>query len=206
MPEMMNAALHDAYAAGYDAEVRMYDCHIAEVLFGLVYEYIRPGQALLDAGIGSGLSAELFAKAGLEIHGMDFSPVMLEICLRKGLAADLQQHDLQQVPWPYPSARFDHLVCCGVLHFLPDLDGAVGEAARLARPGGTLAVTTKWPPAPLIAGQKYDCQTVGGFEIYSHSPEYLAGLLEQAGYERLKTQKCFVGDDIFVLWIARRRG
>ncbi|WP_423224970.1 hypothetical protein [Candidatus Amarolinea aalborgensis] len=70
----MNAALHDAYAADYDQQVQAYGCHVADVLFGLCYEYVQPGQRLLDAGIGSGLSAQLFAKAGLEIHGMDFSP------------------------------------------------------------------------------------------------------------------------------------
>ena len=52
----MNAELHDAYAADYDAEVRAYDCHIADLMFGLCYEFARPGQRLLDAGIGSGLS------------------------------------------------------------------------------------------------------------------------------------------------------
>jgi 2-polyprenyl-3-methyl-5-hydroxy-6-metoxy-1,4-benzoquinol methylase len=65
----MSAALHDAYAADYDQQVQSCDCHVADVLFGLCYEYVQPGQRLLDAGIGSGLSAQLFAKAGLEIHG-----------------------------------------------------------------------------------------------------------------------------------------
>jgi 2-polyprenyl-3-methyl-5-hydroxy-6-metoxy-1,4-benzoquinol methylase len=112
----MNAGLHDAYAADYDAEARAYDCHIADLLFGLCYEFTCSGQRLLDVGIGSGLSAQLFAKAGLEIYGMDFSPAMLNICQAKGFTAGLKQHDLLQLPWPYPSGRFDVAVCCGVLH------------------------------------------------------------------------------------------
>ena len=95
-----SSSLHDAYASNYDDQVHTCDCHIAEVLFGLCYEYIQPYQRLLDVGVGSGLSAALFAKAGLEIHGMDFSPAMLEVCRHKGIAVELKQYDLQQAPWP----------------------------------------------------------------------------------------------------------
>jgi len=84
----MNITLHDSYAADYDNQVQAYDCHMAEVLFGLCYEFIQPDQRLLDVGIGSGLAALPFAKAGLEISGMDFSPAMLAICRAKGIAAN----------------------------------------------------------------------------------------------------------------------
>lgn len=35
------AAFHDAYAAHYDDEVRVYECYLAEVLFGLCFEYVK---------------------------------------------------------------------------------------------------------------------------------------------------------------------
>ena len=127
-----HAALHDAYAASYDADVQAYDCHVAEVLFGLCYDRVSPGQRLLDVGTGSGLSAELFAKAGLEIYGMDFSPAMLKLCKAKGFAKDLKQHDVIDVPWPYPPGSFDNVTCCGVMHFIADLHGVFSEAARCA--------------------------------------------------------------------------
>jgi len=38
----MNAALHDAYADDYDQQVQSYGCHVADVLFGLCYEYVQP--------------------------------------------------------------------------------------------------------------------------------------------------------------------
>lgn len=46
----INANLHDIYAAEYDQQVQSYGCHIADVLFGLCYAFIEPGQQLLDAG------------------------------------------------------------------------------------------------------------------------------------------------------------
>ena len=204
MTPLTNAALHDAYAAHYDSQVKAYDCYITDVLFGLCYEFIESSQVLLEAGIGSGLSAQLFAKAGLEIHGMDFSPAMLDICQNKGLTAELQQHDISQVPWPYPADRFDRLICCGVLHFIADLEGIFSEAARLVRSGGVFAFTTKVVVFPLGAQQQYDRQRSGEFEIFSHTSGHIEALLAQCAFTRLKKQRCFVGADLFDLWIVQK--
>jgi predicted TPR repeat methyltransferase len=199
----MNANLHNSYASDYDNQVKACDCHIADVLFGLCYEFVQPHQCLLDLGIGSGLSAMLFAKADLEVHGMDFSPAMLEICHTKGIAVDLKQHDLQQVPWQYPAAQFDHIICCGVLHFVSDLEAILGETARVLRVGGMFAFTIKESSLE-SAEPKYEKQFVGDFEIFSHSPRYVQSLLEGQSFRRIKTQKCFVGEDIFNVWLARK--
>ncbi len=199
-----NAALHDAYAADYDCQVKAYDCHLTDVLFGLCYEFIQPGQVVLDVGIGSGLSAQLFARAGLEIYGMDFSLAMLDICRSKGFAVELKQHDILHVPWPYPAGRFDQLVCCGVLHFVADLDSIFDEARRVVRQGSSFAFTTK--AASSMAGdqQKYIQQRSGEFEIFSHTSAYIEALLALYAFTRLKTQRCFVGNDNFDLWVVHK--
>lgn len=200
----MNARLHDAYAADYDQQVQSYGCRMADLLFGLCFEYVQPGQRLLDVGIGSGLSTQLFAKAGLEVHGMDFSPAMLALCRAKGFAADLTLHDLQQAPWPFPSAGFDHVICCGVLHFMGDLDTIFDEAARVLRPAGVFAFTTQLPAAPIADRPPYQQRIVGDFEIYAQAPACVEALLSQHSFTPLKQQKCFVGDDLFMLWVVRR--
>lgn len=197
------AALHDAYAAEYDAQVLAYDCWIADLLFGLCYEFIHPGQSLLDVGIGSGMSAQLFAKAGLEIHGMDFSTGMLDICRDKGIASSLIQHNLENMPWPYPSGCFDHLVSCGVFHFIADLEGILGEAQRLLSGSGVFAFTTRFAPSIQDTRQHFERQIVGDFEIFSHTPAYIETLLARNCFTRRKTQRCFVGDDLFMLWVVR---
>jgi predicted TPR repeat methyltransferase len=202
MTTTSTAALHDAYATDYDRQVKAYDCYMADVLFGLCFEFIRPGQVLLDAGIGSGLSAQLFGKAGLEIHGMDFSPAMLDICQRKGFAMELKQHDILQVPWPYPADRFEHVICCGVLHFVGDLENVFGEAARVVRPGGLFAFTTKVASSLVHDQQKYEIKRSGEFEIFAHTPACSEALLAQPAFTRLKTQRCFVGADLFDLWVT----
>ncbi|MBP1466448.1 class I SAM-dependent methyltransferase [Candidatus Chloroploca sp. M-50] len=194
---------HDSYAADYDAQVRAYDCYIADLVFGLCYEFIRPGQNLLDVGTGSGLSAQPFAKAGLHVAGMDFSPAMLEICRAKGFFAALQRHDLTTTPWPYPAAHVDHLIACGVFHFIAELEFILAEAARLLKPGGLFAFTTRLPTADL-QGKPYTHHLAGDLAIFSHAQHDIEDVLKHSALTRLKRQKCFIGEDIFLIWVTQK--
>lgn len=205
MLESPEAALHDAYAAEYDDQVRAYGSYLAEALFGLCYESLQPGQSLLDLGIGSGLAAALFARAGLRVHGVDFSPAMLDVCRDKGIAEELRQHDLRQLPWPYPNEAFDLLVCCGVLHFIPELDGIFKEANRVLRDDGLFAFTTKSPAQLDAPPEKYEQHTTEGLEVFAHSPEYVASVIEQSHFERGKVLRCFVGEDLFYVWAVQKK-
>lgn len=204
-PLPAQATLHDAYAAEYDEQVRAYECYLAEALFGLCYEYIRPDERLLDLGIGSGLSAAPFAKAGLRVTGMDFSAAMLDLCRAKGIAEQLHHHDAQDIPWPFAPGAFDHVITCGLLHFIADLKPIFAEAARVARPGGLYAFTTKSPETAGAGMQRYNAQTAAGLDVFEHYPAYVEMLVASCGFERLKLLRCFVGDDIFCAWIARKR-
>jgi predicted TPR repeat methyltransferase len=195
---------HDAYASDYDQQVRAAGCYLEEVLFGLCFEYIQPHQRLLDLGIGSGLSAVPFAKAGLQVVGMDFSRAMLDLCHAKGIASELKLHDLQATPWPFPEETFDHLVCCGVFHFLSDLETIFEEAKRVVREAGIFAFTTKAAQRTYSHGQKYDQQTVDEFDIFSHHVEYIRDLADQLQFERLKEVRCYVGLDLFHVWVTRK--
>lgn len=201
MPDL--ASLHDSYAPTYDAQIVAYDCYLAEALFGLCYEFVRPGETLLDLGIGSGLSAAPFARAGLGVAGMDFAPAMLDLCRAKGIAADLRRHDLQDTPWPFAPASFDHAICVGVFHFIGDLDAIFAEAGRVLKPGGLFAFTTKWPPTPLAEGEPYRHHAAGGLDIFSHAPSHIETLMTGAGFNRMRQHRCYVGEDLFAIWVAR---
>ena len=199
-----SADSHDAYAADYDDQVRAYACNIADVMFDMCVAHIHPGQRLLDAGIGTGLSAELFAKAGLIITGMDFSPAMLEICRIKGVANELIRHDLLTAPWPVEPASFDLLICCGVMHFIADLDVIFQESYRALRDGGVFAFTTRSGQDQAGESVTYERHRSGEFEIFSHKHSYILGQIEAKHFNQLELQSCFVGADQFDLWVVKR--
>lgn len=199
--------LHGQFAAGYDRLAREYGCYAAEVLFGLAYEYVRPGECLLDVGIGTGLSSAPFAKAGLVISGIDASEEMLAVCRSKNIAADLRQADLAVTPWPYAPRSFDHVLACGLLHFFEDVAPQIESAARVIRPGGVFAFTTKVPPPGSPSVVRHDS---GGIAVFLHQLDYVAEQIAAHGFEPLKAVRFFVGDeqaesaDIFCAFVTRR--
>lgn len=112
-----------------------------EIVFGLAYDYVRPGESVLDIGIGTGLASVPFHKAGLRVLGMDASGDMLAACRDKGIAEDLRKHDLLEAPYPFPSDSVDHVICVGVLNHFADVRVVFTEASRLLRDGGTFSFT-----------------------------------------------------------------
>ena len=140
-PEPGGTASHDRFAATYDQQTKEFHSFSHDVLFGMCYEYIHPEETLLDLGIGTGLSSYLFAKAGLRVVGVDDSEEMLEQCRKKKFAESLLKLDLNKLPLPYPDGHFSHVICCGVFHFLSDLEPILSEVSRLLKPGGIFGFT-----------------------------------------------------------------
>ncbi|MBN1428544.1 MAG: class I SAM-dependent methyltransferase [Anaerolineae bacterium] len=211
MPEKDSRQAHDESAADYDRLARECRCFTPEALFGLCFEYMQPGERLLDIGIGTGLCAALFTKAGLQVSGMDASLEMLNVCRAKDVAVELRQLDVRAMPWPYPDGTFDHLTACGVLHFLDDLAPIFQEAARVVRPGGLFAFTTKVPLAETQLGpDRCSMEIISGVEIFSHRKTYIGQMVTSNGFEMLKDLEIFVGVDRverrepFCVFVARK--
>ncbi|HEB89555.1 MAG TPA: methyltransferase domain-containing protein [Deltaproteobacteria bacterium] len=107
------------------------------------------GEDVLDVGCGPGfLTADLSAGVGENgsVLGIDQSESMLELARKRcdgypqtriegGDAAAIGGED----------ARFDLVVSTQVLEYVADIDRALGEIARVLRPGGrTLLLATDW--------------------------------------------------------------
>lgn len=184
-----NESAHD-----YDAQSRQHEWHGPEVLFGLAFEFVNTGETLLDMGIGTGLSALPFSKAGISIVGIDDSTEMLDVCRSKNAAWELKRHDIRQTPFPCPDSAFDHVIACGVFHLIEKLDPLVAEASRMLREKGTFVFTFEKHRVgaddgfPVRAGEvskRIDEET--GAEIFRHSEGYIKRLLAQNGFGVLKT-------------------
>ncbi len=169
----------------YDRRKKEQGWYGPEVVFGLMYEFINPGESVLDIGIGTGLGSVLFHRAGLNVYGMDMSPEMLEVCRNKGLAQDLKVHDLTAEPYPFSDESLDHVICVGVLNHFENLQTVFSETSRILKDNGIFAF--------IVADRKNGEQASfkvehGGSQttMYRHSPEQIVKLLNDTGFTLTK--------------------
>ena len=186
-------SVYKEIANNYYDQVREYDSYGHDVLFGMSFEFVNSGEKLLDIGIGTGLASEKFSQLGLEIYGLDASQEMLNACQAKSFTQELTLFDLVGSPIPYEDDFFNHVICCGVLHFVGDLEALFLEVKRVLIPGGIFAFTI----APLESEMSYLKEdTTWGVPIYKHSMIYIHRILSALGVNVQKEQRLlFKGAD-----------
>jgi len=184
----------DEFVADYDNSALRYGWHTPEVLFGLMHHRLAPGQSVLDLGIGTGLSAVPFAKAGLEVYGLDGSQKMLDRCAAKCIAAQLRKHDICAAPIPYGDNSVDHVVASGVFHLIGELGELFCEAARVMRGDGAFGFSLEVLESGRISEGKLSGDGVletrnekSGVIAYLHSHSLIEDLVNRAGLEIEKT-------------------
>ncbi|MEE4276300.1 MAG: class I SAM-dependent methyltransferase [Thermoleophilia bacterium] len=179
----------NAMTEAYDEEAEATGWYGPEVAFGLAYKFVRPGQSILDLGIGTGLAAVLFRQAGLTVYGMDVAPDMLDACRGKGFK-DLTLHDLTAVPYPFPTESFDHAVCVGTLNFIRDLTPVFAETARILRDGGVFVFAvgdrTEDEPQEVVVGPEHT-MTDASVTMYRHSGRQIDAWVAASGFTLLRT-------------------
>lgn len=205
-------------AVEYDLQAQKTNWFGSEVVFGLTYEFVKPGDSLLDLGIGSGLSSLPFYKAGLHVYGLDGSSEILKVCASKGFAVELKQHDLHD-PLPYPSNFCNHVVSVAVLNFFRDLYPLFTEIARIIEGNGIFAFTVEAQKS----GQEdsYTINRVGvsktarvetAVRLFRHSDDYITRLIGQSGFVMLKALEFLAfkyppaegRDVLFKAYVARK--
>ena len=170
----------------YDDEARAYGSYGNEVIFGMGFEFVRAKEKLLDIGIGTGLASKHFSEVGVKVYGLDESREMLAVCRAKSFTEELKRCDIKREAIPYDNQYFDHVVCCGVLHFVSDLMPLFSEVKRVMRSGGIFAFTF----APQESAMDWiEEPTAWGIPIFKHAPRYIRQLLETKGMALLKEQR-----------------
>lgn len=147
---------------------------------------VEPGMRVLDLACGpatlSKPLAALVAPDG-EVVGVDLAAGMIELARSMQIPnARFEVMDLERLE--FPDAAFDAVGCGHGLHFVSDLDRALGEARRVIRPEGRFAasvpvddgrqawgaldqVVDRWlPPAPQPEDHKATRSTVGDVEAF----------------------------------------
>lgn len=172
------------HARHYDQKAAQAGWLDPDILFGLAYRHVEPGQTLLDVGIGTGLASALFHRAGLKVVGLDRSGEMLALCRKKGFADELFEHDITAPPYPLADGAVDHAVCSGLLHIFADLSVIFTEVGRVMRKGGVFAFAVFHSDAEKV--EEWCMEGRQGYPsavLYRHPVSSLAEMAECSGFE-----------------------
>ncbi len=210
--------LVNQFAPTYDNYISDCSWHGPDMLFGLMHEYLSPGERILDLGIGTGLSAIPFKKAGLEIFGLDGSESMLEICSTKGITKELKQVDISKGGIPF-NLKFHHIISFAVFHFLENLEILFREISNSVLEKGTFSFSIElYKPGnseeyieSTVNGIYQKTQPDSGLIIYKHTEEYIFNALEISGFKVLKSTEILAFKDpitkrevYFALFVAKK--
>jgi SAM-dependent methyltransferase len=145
-PEVDAAAGYAIWSDSYDDPgnpvVAIEERSVAELLSDL------PAGPALDAACGTGRHARSLVDLGHTVSGIDLTPEMLGRASVSVPEASFSVADLRELP--FSDESFSVAICGLALAHLPSLDGAVGELARVLRPGGRLIVSVLHPFQALL--------------------------------------------------------
>lgn len=98
------------------------------------------GKRVLDVGVGAGRFADVAARWGAEVVGVDISFAVESASknLEKYPSAQVVQADIFNLP--FADESFDFIFSIGVLHHTPDCRAAFAALPRLLRPEGRIAI------------------------------------------------------------------
>src|SRR5580693_2327154 len=153
---------------------------------------ILPGTRLLDLGCGAGRHAFEAARRGAEVVALDMDHAELERV--NAVAAAMAEAGELQVPasitasvgdataMPFPDNSFDIVIAAEVMEHIPADQAAIGEVARVLRPGGIAAVTVPaWLPERICWLLSDDYHNVPGGHVRIFTRHELETKLTRAG-------------------------
>jgi ubiquinone/menaquinone biosynthesis C-methylase UbiE len=102
---------------------------------------LAAAERVLDVACGTGIVARTAADrlgSGATVTGLDINENMLDVARR--IRPDIEWRHGDALELPVPDAAFDVVLCQAALMFLPDVPRALGEMARVVKPGGRVVV------------------------------------------------------------------
>jgi SAM-dependent methyltransferase len=138
----------------------------------------------LDAGCGPAFHSIRLARHGYRVKGLDLSEQVLETARRNiteaGLSDRIEVSAGNLLELPLGDRDVGYILCWGVLMHVPDIEAAVGELARVLRPGGKIMISennlASWENLLLGVTDRFAarnarrCRTQAGVERWFDTP------------------------------------
>jgi 2-polyprenyl-3-methyl-5-hydroxy-6-metoxy-1,4-benzoquinol methylase len=145
---------------------------------------LRPGMRFVELGCGSGWMTRFIARHGLDAHGYDISPQMIEIAReqaqQEGSDAHFDTADFEHLDLDH---AFDAALTYDALHHSARPDLVIATAHRALKRGGLLLISEpNWK-------QRYqgrDATEEYGTTELGYSPRRLKRLLKDQGFEDVR--------------------
>lgn len=127
----------------------------------------KPGEKILDAGVGTGNLSSKLVEKGVLVTGLDFSPEALAIFKTKCPKSEGKYSDLTK-PLSIPDETFDKIVSNNTFYNIPREKrlGALLELKRTLKPGGKIVISNlirDFNPLKIYLGHIRDSVTTNGF-------------------------------------------
>ncbi|HXW98856.1 MAG TPA: methyltransferase domain-containing protein [Methanomicrobiales archaeon] len=182
------------YDLRYDTACgREYHRHICAHML----DWLPPGRLLLDLGCGTGLFMRRYGELGGTAVGLDISRGMVEAAREQGGWFEYLEGTAEVLP--FRDRSFDAVSCMLAFSYLEHPERMLGEAYRVLRPGGCLAVSTlsrnvitSLVPAIYRIGERMEVGRigVGDFGERYYTEEELVGIFTGAGFGEVRAKRC----------------
>ena len=158
---------------------------------------LQPGQTVLDLGSGAGLDCFFAAKKVGEtghVIGVDMTPEMIERARSSAKRLNIQNVEFRQgylEDLPVENNTVDVIISNCVINLSPDKSKVFGEAFRVLKPGGKLAVSDIVTDGPLPDSIKQSLSTWAGCVAGAIEAEDYIGMMKAVGFTNVTITPVF---------------
>ena len=149
---------------------------------------LQPGQTVLDLGSGAGLDCFFAAKKVGEtghVIGVDMTPEMIERARSSAKRLNIQNVEFRPgylEDLPVDSDTVDVIISNCVINLSPDKSKVFGEAFRVLKPGGKLAVSDIVTDGPLPESIKQSLSAWAGCVAGAVEADDYIGMMKAVGF------------------------
>ena len=152
---------------------------------------IRPGDNILEVGIGTGINAPLYPRDCL-VTGIDFAPSMLEQASRRIAARGIRNVELMQMDaadLQFPDGSFDIVYAPYVISVVPDPVRVAREMHRVCRVGGHIVMLNHFRSENPVLSRAEELISPLTVHVGFRSDLDLRGFLAQARLDPISIEK-----------------